>query len=428
MATFSAEVTPPMGHACMAGGIAPAQRLIDPLWCHGLVLLGGEKPVVLAAIDWCEIRNDAYDQWRDALAEAAGTVRTHVFFACVHQHDTPVADLTAQRLLDEAGLPNALCDVPFHEAAVKRVAAAVRVALDHAQPVTHYGVGEAEVQELASNRRVERADGAVGYPRMSATPDPEVRAAPAGEIDPKLKALSFWNVDTPVAAIYVYAVHPMSFYGKGGVSADFPGLARQLRLAAAPNVHQIYFSGCSGDVVAGKWNDGAPENRLVLAKKIFDAMMLAWERSEKYPIEAPSVRVAHLVLPVKETKDFTEAEMKAILADPRQKTFQRILAAMGLSWRKRVASGQPIDVPALDLGAAKFLLMPAESFVGYQLMAQQLLPEKMVLVAGYGECAPGYIPTAAATAEHFNDDQDWCWVGPGAEEAMRTAMTEALGR
>ena len=64
LAIFSADVTPPLGHPCMGGGIRPAERIDDPLFAHGFVLLGAGKPVVVAAIDWCEIRNDAYQRWR----------------------------------------------------------------------------------------------------------------------------------------------------------------------------------------------------------------------------------------------------------------------------------------------------------------------------------------------------------------------------
>src|SRR5258707_8651045 len=73
LATFSVDVTPPIGHACMGGGIAPVQRIDDPLFVHGLVFFGAGKPIVLASVDWCEIRNDAYDRWRAALAGAVET-------------------------------------------------------------------------------------------------------------------------------------------------------------------------------------------------------------------------------------------------------------------------------------------------------------------------------------------------------------------
>src|SRR5208282_4013840 len=73
LATFVAEVTPPLKHPCMGGGIAPVARIDDPLFVHGFVLLGAGKPIVLVAVDWCEIRNDAYERWRQAVAEAVKT-------------------------------------------------------------------------------------------------------------------------------------------------------------------------------------------------------------------------------------------------------------------------------------------------------------------------------------------------------------------
>src|ERR1700687_3096864 len=54
LALFSAEVTCPVGHPLMGGGIAPAQKIDDPLFAYGLVLQGGKQPVVLVAVDWCE--------------------------------------------------------------------------------------------------------------------------------------------------------------------------------------------------------------------------------------------------------------------------------------------------------------------------------------------------------------------------------------
>src|SRR5690349_17309030 len=101
LATFSADVTPPIGHPCMGGGIKPVEKIGDPLFAHGFVLLSDKaKPVVVVAVDWCEIRNDAYERWRSVLAEAAKTDPQRVLVSALHQHDAPIADLEAQRLLE----------------------------------------------------------------------------------------------------------------------------------------------------------------------------------------------------------------------------------------------------------------------------------------------------------------------------------------
>ena len=124
LATFSVDATIPLGHRCM--GILPTKsvKIVDPLYVHGFVLLGAEQPIVLCAVDWCEIRNGAYDQWRDALAQAAGTTRQRILVCSLHQHDAPVTDAGAARLLAEVGLPGELYNEAFHDDTVRRAATA----------------------------------------------------------------------------------------------------------------------------------------------------------------------------------------------------------------------------------------------------------------------------------------------------------------
>jgi hypothetical protein len=425
LATFVAEVTIPPGHPCMGGGIAPAAKIDDPLEALGLVLIGSGKPVVLCAVDWCEIRTDAHDRWRAALAEAAGTDPERVLVSSVHQHDAPVADLTAQRLLDEARAGARVCDPEFHEKAVGRVARALRDGLKSAKPVTHVGTGRANVEQIASNRRYPGPDGTPRFDRTSATRDPAVRAAPEGTVDPFLKALSFWDGEKPLAAVSCYATHPMSYYGKGGVSADFVGMARRRRQADEKGVFQIYLSGCSGNVTAGKYNDGSPDNRPRLADRLYRAMAEAWRATERRPLATVGFRSVPLKLEPRGGEEFSEEGLKRRLTgDP--KPFGRCLAALGLSWRER--SGRPIDLPVVELGGARLLLLPAEAYVEYQLLAQKRRPELFVMTAGYGECGPGYVPVERAWAENDGNLRDWCWVAPGAEKALTAALATALGR
>lgn len=426
LATFQADITPPLGHALMGGGVAPAREIVDPLFAQGVVLLGGSDPVVWVSLDWCEVRNEAYDHWREEIARAAGTSRERVLLASIHQHDTPVVDYEAQRLLDAVGLEKALCDTSFAKKALGGVTASLRESLKSPVPVTHYGVGEGRVEGIASNRRVILPGGEVRYRRNSASSDPLMHELPEGLIDPMLKTLSFWDGDTPVAAMSTYATHPMSYYGKGGVTADFVGMARARRQEDTPEVFQMYFSGCSGDVTAGKFNDGAPENRPVLAERLHAGMVQAWERTERHPLEQVHVRTAPLLLAARAEGAFSREEMERTLTNTSATIFNRNLAALGLAWRNRVEAGKPIEVAAVHLGQAAWLLMPAESFVHYQLVAQTLRPGGMVLTAGYGECAPGYIPSDAASVEGFNDTHSWCWVAPGAEQPMVAAMRAVL--
>jgi hypothetical protein len=372
------------------------------------------------------VRNDAHTRWREALAEAAGTTPGRVLVSSIHQHDAPVADLEAERLLRSVKAKGSVCDPVFHEKAVRRVARAARAALKAPKRVTHLGIGQAKVEKVASNRRYLTAEGRPAFGRTSATRDPGVRAKPEGTIDPWLKTLSFWDGDRPVLVLHGYAVHPMSYYGRGEVSADFIGMARRRRQLDLPDVPQIYASGCSGNVVAGKYNDGSPANRPVLADRMYKGMKAAWEATRRLPLGPVTFRSIDYRLEPRTDTRFSLAELRRRLTgDPRP--FGQCLAALGLSWRKRTDAGARLDLPAIDFGEACLLLLPGESYVEYQLLAQKLRPGAFVLTLGYGECATGYVPTERAVKEKDGNLAEWCWVAPGAEKALSDAVRRALG-
>lgn len=426
LATFSADITPPIGHPLLGGLIAPAKTIKDPLACKGAVLLGGEKPIVIVSLDWCELRNDAYDKMRDILAEAAGTSRVHVLLTCVHQHDAPYCDITANSLVTAAGLKDAMFDPAFFDTTASTLAAALKKSLETKQLITHYGMGQAKVDKVASNRRVMYSDGKARFSRYSLTRDPAIRSAEPGLIDPFLKTLSFWNGDKPVAAISIYATHPMSYYGKGEVSYDFPGIARDMRQRAVPEVFQMYVSGCSGDVVAGKYNDGNEAARHDLAQRLSNAMEEAWKATKKEPLTTIGFRSTPLELIPPDEGDLSTKELQETLDDAKATPNQRIDAAMGLSYRKRCLAGQAIDVPLIDLGKAKYLVLPAEMFVAYQLESQKIDPQTFLCVAGFGECAPGYIPSDSARKEGFLEEHHYSWVPADAEEKILAALRKIL--
>ncbi len=425
LATFTADVTTPIGHGMM-GGLWLSKSVADPLEANGLVLLGGDQPpVVFVSVDWCEIRNEALDRWKAVLAVAAATTPERVMVTAVHQHDAPVADLAAERLLRERNLAGTVCDLDFHERAVQGVAKAVRASLKSAQPLTHIGTGQAKVEQVASNRRYVTPDGAIRFDRGSRATDPTAVAADEGVIDPWLKTLSFWNDDEPLAAVSFYAVHPMSYYGDGEVSADFPGLARRQRQADLPGVKQIYASGCSGNVTAGKYNNGARENRPVLANRLHAAMTASWDATVRHPVDGYAYRVTPLRLEPRDGPGFTVADLEQKLATETNH-FQQCLAAMALSWRRRADAGHVIEIPVLDFEVAQLMILPGESYVEYQLAAQQARPDSFVCVAGYGEGATGYIPTEQHIAEADPNLGDWWWIAPGSEPRMLAAIHEAL--
>jgi hypothetical protein len=393
LATFLADVTPPLGHPLCGGWIEPARAVDDPLRALGVVLLGMGKPIVLCAVDWCGIRNEAYEAWRSALAEAAHTVPSCVAVQCVHPHNAPFADLEAEKLLQAVHGPTSL-DLNFHQRAVAHTAEALKAGLAKTTRFTHIGTGQAKVDRVASTRRILGDDGKVKYVRYSATKEAKIRDAPEGLIDPWLKTLSFWDGDKPLAALHYYATHPMSYYGDGRVSSDFCGLARDKRRQDDPGVFQVYFTGCAGNLTAGKYNDGAKENRPVLRDRIYAAMKEAWNATTRQEIKGWTWRVEPVKFAPRREKSFGEEESRRVLDDAKESKARRGNAAFQLAWLKRI--DRPIDFTCLDFGKVQVLHLPGEPFIEYQLKAQELRKDSFVCVAGYGDDGTGYIPTEKA--------------------------------
>ena len=202
-------------------------------------------------------------------------------------------------------------------------------------------------------------------------------------------------------------------------------MARAKRQKDTPDCLQIYFSGASGNITAGKYNTGARTNRLVLANRLYDGMKGAWENTKRQPLRQIQFRNAEMRLKPRNHPGFTEKEFKAKLV-PGANHWHQCLAAMGMSWRQRCERGQPVDLPVIDLGPAQLLLLPGESYVEYQLAAQKMRPGSFVLVAGYGEGGTGYIPTEKHWEEKDGNLGDWCWVHPGAEKVMLKVIRAVL--
>ncbi|MEX0611246.1 MAG: hypothetical protein WD738_14655 [Pirellulales bacterium] len=427
VATFKVDVTPPIGSP-LCDALVPAMTGVnDPLSARGIVLQADEqRPVVLVAVDWVGIGNEGHDAWREALAKACDTSVDRVCVHTLHQHDAPGCDFLADRIAAEAGLGGQLFPVEHARDAIRRAAEAAADAKSRSENVTHVGYGLGRVEKVASNRRILGPDGKVQFVRYTATTDPKIRAFPEGTIDPFVRLVSFWNGDRPLAVLSYYATHPQSYYYTGKVSADFVGMARDASEAATNAGLQIHFNGAGGNIGAGKYNDGSPENRPVLAGRLADGMKRAWEDTKKIAVEELSFDWAtrDVNLPVADWYD--EQERLAILNDSSQELIPRLQAARAIAWAHRTNGGHAITVARLRLGPIDILHLPGELFVEYQLAAQKLRPESFVGMAAYGDYGPGYIGTAEAYAQGGYETSQVSRVSPRVEAVLMDALQQLV--
>jgi hypothetical protein len=400
IATFKVDVTPPIGSP-LCDALVPAMRGVnDPLSARGIVLQADDQsPIVLVAVDWVGIGNAGHDAWCEAIAEACDTKVDRVCVHALHQHDAPGCDFLADQIAVEAGLKGQLFPVEFAREAIHRVAEGASNAKSQLQPVTHVRYGAGRVEKVASNRRILGPDGKVQFTRTTATKDPKIRAFPEGLIDPLVRLVSFWNDEQPVAVLSYYATHPQSYYRTGKVSADYVGMARDQREVAEGARLHIHFNGAGGNIGAGKYNDGSPENRPILAGRLADGMKLAWQNSHKLALTdlALDWDARDVNLPVAEWYD--EQDRLALLNNPQEPLVPRLQAARAIAWARRTQAGHKICIARLRLGPIDILHLPGELFVEYQLAAQKLRPDSFVCLAAYGDYGPGYIGTAEAYAQ-----------------------------
>src|SRR5262245_36184598 len=135
LATFNVDATVPLGHGLCGGWIKPATKIDTPLQCLGIILLGDEAPVVLAAVDWTGVCNDAHTQFTQAIAKAAHTTPERIALHAVHQHNAPFADVTAQKMVSEHKDLPASCDLVWFGQVRQRAADAIKNAFSQTQRV-----------------------------------------------------------------------------------------------------------------------------------------------------------------------------------------------------------------------------------------------------------------------------------------------------
>jgi hypothetical protein len=425
LASFQADATPAIGSPV---AYVAARSIEDPLSARGIVLLGAGTPIVLCAVDWIGIGNAGHDAWCAALADAAGTTPDRVSVHVLHQHDGPRCDFDTETLLAEHGLGGTRFDSDFARRTMAATAAAIQEALPKAKAITHLGIGQARVEKVASNRRILGPLGSVLIQRQSASKNPDAQAAPEGTIDPFLKAISFWHDAQPLACLTYYATHPQSHYGKGDVTAEFVGLARNQRELELGGLPHIHFNGAGGNVAAGKYNDGSPANRPVLTARLADGMKRAWEATIKSPLTAADIAWKTLPVKLPPGAHLQRSPLEAQLADVKGDARSRLSAATKLAYLTRLEKGHRIPLHCLTLGSVRILHMPGELFVEYQLAAQKMRPDLTVCMAAYGDYGTGYIGTEIAYSQGGYETQPTSSnTAPQVERVLMEAMRTLLG-
>jgi len=419
VATFCCDVTPPLGSPSYGG--KPLETVETPLLAKGIVLDDGQQRYVLCAMDWCGLCGSAHMLFRNKIAAGAETDVSNVAVHTVHQHTAPYLPIGSLEVRDKDGNPPKGVDPPVVHQIADRLGEAVKKSLDQFQPFNSIGTGQAKVDRVASARRILTDDGKIRT-RWSACTDPDLRAEPEGYIDPMIKTITLAQGDQTLVRIHYYATHPQSFYGDARVCYDVPGFARE-RLEEKEKVFQIYFTGCAGDVVMGKYNDRTPEAREELTDRLYAGMEASVASTRMMPVDRVDWRTLPFVLPLKDEAGHDVAKNRAVMEDAETPDKERMQAARRIAlaeWMK-----QPLQLTLLRMGPVELVHLPGESMIEFQLFTQKQKPDHFVAVAAYGDLATGYICTERAFSEGGYEPSA-SKVSPKSEAILKEAICKLL--
>lgn len=407
VAPFRADVTPAAGEPLI--WVDPAVKTLDPLWAKGILLDGPGGRVVLCALDWCGLGGYAHTMLRNALARAAGTQPSRVALLTVHQHAAPYIEGGGYELLARLPTPPLLMSREFLATIAGRLSQSASRAVENLVSFDTISLGSANVDRIASARRI-FVDGKLVTRFSSAAKDPALAALPEGDIDPRLRTVSLLQSGRPLVRLHYYACHPQTFCCNGEVSADFVGAAREA-VEKSEGVPQIYFTGCAGDITAGKYNDGSPEARQSLAARLESGIRAAIAASQPAPASL-SWRTTPLGLPGPPDPLPAWPPPSASLLSEQDLYRRAIRAAFAI---RRT----PLSASCLRLGPCSMIHLPGEPLLAFQRHAPN------AIIAGYEDISPGYICPDSAFAEGGYEPSA-ANTGPGAEAVVKHAIDTLL--
>jgi hypothetical protein len=178
-------------------------------------------------------------------------------------------------------------------------------------------------------------------------------------------------------------------------------------------------------MTAGKYNDGAPENRPILSERVYRAMVGSEQNAE----EIPSQALRWMVKPVHFTPrpDRSNEELLARVTDAARSKPERCWAAFELAFRRRVAAGMPVVITGLHLSENVCVLhLPGEALIEYQLYAQALRPDAFIAVASYGDLGMSYIPLARHFQEVGGYEDRVAYAAPETETLLKQVIQKVI--
>ena len=372
---------------------------------RALSLKAGENRVVIVALDVTGFNDSFGALVREELYRTRGILPSSLFINASHTHFAPVAQKwptwqESNRQADSSWLYGTI-----RQAILK----AVGESLDNAHPA-----------ELFFGR----GNVALGFNR-SLRDRPEI-------YDDAVDVIRYQYLNGAKGGfLFMAACHPV--HSTAGalhytLSANFPGVARQMVEENTGTRHALFLQGTAGDI------NPLDQSEVVTGEKLAGEVLKVAHRE--------MVRISGPISCFLDTVDFrinlkskgeidafamTARENQNLMLSERNQTWCDIMNKYHQEGLTRFS--MPVYVHTVNIGNWKLVGFSRETTTPYSLVVKDLWPDKLVSVAGYTNDVSSYLPTHLHIAKKNYEGLDsFIWYGmpdtfpPNVEEAIITQV------
>ncbi len=413
------KVITPEGPIWMSGYAArthASEGVLHDLWAKALALedeSGGR--VVLVTLDVIGLPREVTNKIASRVKQEHGLERSQLVLNCSHTHSGPVIWPNLATMYDLLTPAERETLIAYAQRLTDTVVSLVGEALANRGPAS-----------LSAGR------GSVGFAinrRRPAQGGPQIGVNPEGPVDHDVPVLKVAGADGKIrAVVFGYACHNTTLQaGWYQISGDYAGFAQIEVEKSLPGTQAMFMILCAAD------QNPEPRGTVELAEKHGKSLgseVVSVVSGPMIPVRPP-IRTAYEEVPLAfAPQDRAVFEKEAESGDRfRKLRAKEMLAAIDAG---RPIRELPLPVQVVRLGRdATLVALGGEVVVDYSLRLKRELPDENLVVAGYTNEVPCYIPSLRVLREGgYEADSSMIYYGqPGPfTEAVEDTVIAACRR
>ncbi len=417
LAGFSRRVITPENGVQVDGYfvLRRTEGVLDDIEAHTLALSMDGTDVLVVSLDLCHVKQDDIAVYLEAISEAVGIPKEHIFMTASHTHTGPV--ISKEFLQEDWGE----AEENYYQALKGYLVEGAKAAMADRKPA-RMGWAVGNVPGFAFSRRFRMKDGSVRTnPGMN---NPDVKE-PIGVMDERVGILRFDREEGDSIVLVNIGQHPDSV-GGSRISADWPGFMRKTLERSIPGVKSMYVNGAEGDVSfvniwahGGDLNDLTPDFDDVLrgygharhmGNQVAGAVLQVYDKVNYVPVDSIRCAKKEIKLP-SNMPDSSELAQAHKYYDLHMAGKDDEIPYQGMELTTVVAEAErmvrleqgpeyfSMNLTAIAIGDVVLIGIPGEPFAGVGIEVKKNKDWKLIMPASNTNGAEGYFPMKEAYDE-----------------------------